>query len=42
MIRLEGLTVQAGGFALTEVSLEVPAGGYALVIGPTGANPGSR
>lgn len=37
MIRLEGLTVQAGGFRLSDVSLEVPAGGYALVIGPTGS-----
>jgi molybdate/tungstate transport system ATP-binding protein len=31
------LTVRAGGFELRDVSLEVPAGGYALVIGPTGS-----
>lgn len=37
MIRLDGLTVQAGAFTLREVSLAVPAGGYALVIGPTGS-----
>ncbi len=37
MIRLEGLTVQAGAFQLQEISLEVPEGGYALVIGPTGS-----
>lgn len=37
MIRLEGISVHAGGFELREVSLEVPAGGYALVIGPTGS-----
>jgi len=37
MIRLEGLTVRAGAFTLHEISLEVPEGGYALVIGPTGS-----
>lgn len=37
MIRLEGVTVEAGAFTLTDVSLEVPAGGYALLIGPTGS-----
>lgn len=37
MIRLDGVTVQAGGFTLGPVSLEVPAGGYALLIGPTGS-----
>jgi molybdate/tungstate transport system ATP-binding protein len=37
MIRLEGVTVKAGGFTLAEVSLEVPSGGYALLIGPTGS-----
>lgn len=37
MIRIEGLTVTAGAFALREISLEVPEGGYALVIGPTGS-----
>ena len=37
MIRLEGVTVAAGEFTLRDVSLEVPAGGYALLIGPTGS-----
>lgn len=37
MIRLEGVTVRAGAFALGPVSLEVPSGGYALLIGPTGS-----
>ena len=37
MIRLEGITVAAGDFTLRDVSLEVPAGGYALLIGPTGS-----
>jgi ABC-type sugar transport system ATPase subunit len=37
MIRLEGITVAAGEFTLRDVSLEVPAGGYALLIGPTGS-----
>lgn len=36
MIRLEQVSLRAGNFRLDEVSLEVPAGGYALVIGPTG------
>jgi molybdate transport system ATP-binding protein/molybdate/tungstate transport system ATP-binding protein len=37
MIRLEGITVAAGEFTLRDVSIEVPAGGYALLIGPTGS-----
>ena len=37
MIRLEGIMVTAGDFTLRDVSLEVPAGGYALLIGPTGS-----
>lgn len=37
MIRLDGVTVEAGGFTLGPVTLEVPAGGYALLIGPTGS-----
>ncbi|MCU0620781.1 MAG: ABC transporter ATP-binding protein [Gemmatimonadales bacterium] len=37
MIRLEGLGVQAGAFTLRDVTLDVPEGGYALVIGPTGS-----
>jgi molybdopterin-binding protein len=37
VIELQGLTVQVGGFSLREVSLRVPSGGYALVIGPTGS-----
>jgi len=37
VIRLEGLTVPVGGFVLRDISLEVPSGGYGLVIGPTGS-----
>lgn len=37
MIRLEGVSLAAGAFQLTDVSLDVPRGGYALVIGPTGS-----
>ena len=37
MIRLDGVTVRAGAFTLGPISLEVPAGGYALLIGPTGS-----
>lgn len=37
MIRLENLHVRVGNFDLREISLEVPKGGYALIIGPTGS-----
>jgi molybdopterin-binding protein len=37
MIRLEGLSVPVGAFTLEDISLEVPSGGYGLVIGPTGS-----
>ncbi len=37
MIRLEGLQVRVGSFDLTGISLDVPTGGYALIIGPTGS-----
>ncbi len=37
MIRLEHIVVRVGGFTLAEVSLEVPSGGYGLIIGPTGS-----
>jgi molybdopterin-binding protein len=37
MIRLDSLHVQVGNFDLREISLEVPSGGYALIIGPTGS-----
>ena len=37
MIRLEGLSLGLGEFRLDEVSLEIPTGGYGLVIGPTGS-----
>ena len=37
MIRLQEITVSTGEFTLRNVSLEVPAGGYALLIGPTGS-----
>lgn len=37
MIRLEQVRLRVGGFRLEEVTLEVPAGGYGLIIGPTGS-----
>jgi molybdopterin-binding protein len=37
VIRLENLHVRVGSFDLQDISLEVPAGGYALIIGPTGS-----
>ena len=37
MIRLENLHVRVGTFDLQDISLEVPRGGYALIIGPTGS-----
>ncbi len=37
MIRLDGLSVRAGDFEVRDVSIDVPEGGYALVIGPTGS-----
>ena len=37
MIRLDGVHVRVGSFDLHDISLEVPTGGYALIIGPTGS-----
>jgi molybdate/tungstate transport system ATP-binding protein len=37
MIRLENLQIRVGNFELRDISLEVPSGGYALIIGPTGS-----
>jgi molybdopterin-binding protein len=37
VIRLERLSLAIGAFHLDDVTLEVPAGGYGLVIGPTGS-----
>jgi molybdopterin-binding protein len=37
VIRLEGLHVRVGDFDLRDISLAVPRGGYALIIGPTGS-----
>jgi molybdate/tungstate transport system ATP-binding protein len=37
MIRLEGVSFAIGDFRLTDASFEIPAGGYGLVIGPTGS-----
>jgi molybdopterin-binding protein len=37
VIRLEHLHVRVGAFDLQDISLEVPKGGYALIIGPTGS-----
>lgn len=37
MIRLDGVSARAGSFMLRNVSFEVPAGGYGVVIGPAGS-----
>jgi molybdate/tungstate transport system ATP-binding protein len=37
VIRLEKLHVRVGSFDLSEITLEVAQGGYALIIGPTGS-----
>ncbi len=37
MIRLDRLRVRVGSFDLRDISLDVPTGGYALIIGPTGS-----
>jgi molybdopterin-binding protein len=37
VIRLEGVGLKVGTFNLKDVTLETPAGGYALIIGPTGS-----
>ena len=37
MIRVENLTVRAGSFQLRHLSLEVPDGGYAILMGKTGS-----
>lgn len=37
MIHLDGLRLRVGTFELADISLEVPTGGYALIIGPTGS-----
>jgi molybdopterin-binding protein len=37
VIRLDGVGLQVGQFRLRDISLEVPPGGYGLVIGPSGS-----
>jgi molybdate/tungstate transport system ATP-binding protein len=37
MIAATGLTARAGSFQLTDITFEVPDGGYGIVIGPAGA-----
>ncbi|TWT37856.1 Sulfate/thiosulfate import ATP-binding protein CysA [Posidoniimonas corsicana] len=37
MLRLENVCLEAGGFALREVSFEAPRGVYAVLMGPTGS-----
>jgi molybdate/tungstate transport system ATP-binding protein len=37
VIRLEKVHVRVGSFDLRDITLEVPRGGYALIIGPTGS-----
>ena len=37
MIRLEDVALRIGKFALAGVTIDVPSGGYGLIIGPTGS-----
>ena len=37
MIRLEDVSLGIGNFALEGVTIDVPSGGYGLIIGPTGS-----
>ncbi len=37
MIRLDGVALALGSLRLHDVSLEIPSGGYGLIIGPTGS-----
>ncbi|HVE42321.1 MAG TPA: ABC transporter ATP-binding protein [Planctomycetota bacterium] len=37
MISIKGVTVRSGGFSLQNVSFEVPAGGYGVLMGRTGS-----
>ncbi len=37
MIRLSGIGLKVGAFELHDVSLDIPRGGYGLIIGPTGS-----
>jgi molybdopterin-binding protein len=37
MIDVAGLSVTAGDFSLTDITFQVPAGGYGVVIGPAGS-----
>ena len=37
MISIKGVTVRSGGFALRNVSFEIPAGGYGVLMGRTGS-----
>ncbi|MFN8571369.1 MAG: ATP-binding cassette domain-containing protein [Gemmatimonadaceae bacterium] len=37
MIEVKGLNAEAGAFRLRDISFEVPAGGYGVVIGPAGS-----
>jgi ABC-type sugar transport system ATPase subunit len=36
MIRLDGVTIRAGAFGVTDVNMDVPAGAYAVLMGRTG------
>src|SRR3954469_9102759 len=37
MISLQQVSARAGGFNLTDVSFDIPNGGYGVVIGPAGS-----
>ncbi len=37
MISVKGLSVKIGSFSLKDINLDIPEGGYFMVVGPTGA-----
>ena len=37
MISLQRVNARAGGFRLSDISFDVPQGGYGVVIGPAGS-----
>ena len=37
MISVKNVTVRSGGFSLQRIALEIPAGGYGVLMGRTGS-----
>ncbi len=36
MITIEGLSIRAGAFTLSDISCQIPTGGYGILMGRTG------